>query len=495
MDDLISRRHAIAIAVAAGFGHLAPAPPVMAATAEPPPAAADRSLAQRLAAYVDALHYDVLDAATVETAKVHLIDALGCAIAALDEGPVRICRDVAATASGGVSTILGTTIRTTPDLAAFANGAAIRYYDLNDVYVGKQTGHPSDNISACLAVAESERSNGQDLITAIVTAYEITCRMLDLGDMIARGWDHPVCSLPAVALAAGKLMKLGTDKLTQAVNIAINDHISMNQTRVQVISDWKGIADAEAARNGVFATLLARGGLSGPAPIFEGRAGFFKQVSGTVEVDVDRFGGRDIPFRINDCGMKAYPVQIYSMTAIAAATAVAQQVGKLDRIKAIEIATTGRGYRTAGLDAEKWTPETKETADHSLPYVTARAMFDGDLTNDSYAPEKLRDPGIRAFMKKITVKEDPALTALMPKAIPNRVTAVLDDGQVVSHQADDLPGFIGRPMTRADVERKFHSNVSKRWSEAHIQAVLETLWTLERQTDLMRLMGQIAGKV
>ena len=193
----------------------------------------DRPLADRLAAYADSLRYDDLDAATVERVKSHVIDTLGCGIAAFDERPVRVCRDVALAHAGGVATVIGTNRRTTPDLAAFANGAAFRYYDLNDVYVGRFAGHPSDHIAACLAVAEAERASAAELITAIVLAYEINCRLIDAFDITARGWDPPVFSLPAVALAAGKLMKLRPDRLTQAVNIAVNDHIPMGQTRAQ----------------------------------------------------------------------------------------------------------------------------------------------------------------------------------------------------------------------------------------------------------------------
>ena len=149
--------------------------------------------------------------------------------------------------------------RTSPDLAAFANGVAFRYYDLNDIYVGRQAGHPSDHIAACLAVAEAERASAAELITAIVLAYEINCRLIDAFDLTTRGWDPPVFSLPAVALAAGKLMKLGPDRLAQAVNLAINDHIPMGQTRVQTLSDWKGLADAEAgAQCGVRGAAGAR---------------------------------------------------------------------------------------------------------------------------------------------------------------------------------------------------------------------------------------------
>ena len=239
-------------------------------------------LAKRLAAYADGLRYDDLDEATIESVKVHLIDTLGCGLAAFDEKPVRICRDVVLASGGGGATVIGTKRRAAPDLAAFANCAAFRYLDLNDAYVGRVTGHPSDHIAACLAVAEAERASTPELITAIALAYEVNCRLIDaFGINIgSRGWDIPVLSLPAVALAAGKLMKLHPDKLEQAVNLALNDHISLGQTRAQTLSDWKGIADAEAGRNAVFAAMLARGGLTGPAPIFEGRLGFSQLVGG-----------------------------------------------------------------------------------------------------------------------------------------------------------------------------------------------------------------------
>ena len=144
----------------------------------------------------------------------------------------------------------------------------------------------------------------------------------------------------------------------------------------------------------------------------------------------------------------------------------------LERISAIEIAATKRGYQMTGSEPEKWAPDTRETADHSMPYITARAMFDGEITNDSYAPAKLRDPAILAFMRKITVREDPALTAMMGDLVPTRVTATLDDGRRITRQVDDVPGFAARPMGRADVERKFRSNVGKRWPAERTRSIL-----------------------
>jgi 2-methylcitrate dehydratase len=486
MSQPLSRRGALARIGAASLLGVAPRAALAA-----PSGAATRPLAEQLAAYADGLRFADLDAATIERLKTHVVDTIGCGIGAFDEPSVRVCRDIALGVAGN-ATVIGTNRRTTADLATFANGAAFRFLDFNDTYVGRFAAHPSDNIAACLAVAEAERSSAQDLLTSIAIAYEVNCRLIDAMDISARGWDPPVMSLPAVALAAGKLMKLDPGRLTQAVNIAINDHIPMAQTRVQTLSDWKGLADAEAGRNAVFATLLARGGLTGPAPIFEGNSGFFQQVSGPAAVDVSTFGRRGMPFRIHRCSLKAYPAVIYTQTAIVAGIEVAKAVGSLDRIAAIEIATTRRGFQRTASEPEKWSPPTRETADHSLPYITARAMLDGDITNDSFAPEMFRDPRILAFMQKIKVSEDPVLTARVGDAVPTRVTAILTDGQRISREVDYAPGFAERPMTKAEVERKFRGNVGKRWPTERTDAVLQALWRLEQADDLGALLGTLS---
>jgi 2-methylcitrate dehydratase len=311
---------------------------------------------------------------------------------------------------------------------------------------------------------------------------------------MSRGWDPPVFSLPAVALAAGKLMKLPPAKLTQAVNLAMNDHIPMGQTRTQVNSDWKGFADAEAARNALFAAQLARGGITGPAPIFEGRKGFFQLIASPADVDVAAFGGRNAAFKIHQCGVKAYPAVVYAQTAIVAAIALAKEVGDLDRITALEIASTRRGYEQAGRDPEKWTPENRDTADHSLPYITARALADGDITNASYAPDKLHDPRIVKLMRKTTVKEDPAFAKPKGNAPSIRLTVTLDDGRQVMRQVDDMPGFPGRPMSRDDIARKFRSNVGTRWPTERTEGILRSVWELEKMEDVSTLMGQLASQ-
>jgi 2-methylcitrate dehydratase len=445
-------------------------------------------LARRLTDYALGLRYEDLDEATVERVKIHLIDSLGCGLAALNEPAVRICREIALS-TGGASTIIGTNRRTTADLAAFANGAAVRYLDFNDTYVGQVAIHPSDNIAPCLAVAEAERASAAELITAIALAYEVNCRLPDALDISTRGWDPPLFGLPAVALAAGRLMKLNSEQLTHAVGLAINDHIPLGLTRAGDLSEWKGIAVAEAGRNAIFAVRLARAGLTGPAPIFEGKSGVFQQITGAADIDVASFGGREKPFRIHQCNLKPYPAVIYTQTAIVAAIEVAKEVGSLDRIAAIDVATSRHGFERTGSEPEKWDPRTRETADHSLPYITARAMFDGDITNESFSEKKFRDPAVLAFMQKMKVAEDPALTSRTGGAVPTRVTATLVDGQSITREVDFAPGFAARPMTRSEVERKFRGNVGVRWPKEQTKANLKALWAIDQTDDLAALLG------
>jgi 2-methylcitrate dehydratase len=215
----------------------------------------------------------------------------------------------------------------------------------------------------------------------------------------------------------------------------------------------------------------------------------FEQVTGAGDIDVAGFGGRDRPFRIHACSLKPYPAVIYTQTAIVAAIEVAKEVGSLDRIAAIDIATSRRGYERTGSEPEKWDPKTRETADHSLPYITARAMFDRDITSESFSEQKFRDPAVLTLMQKIKVAEDPVLTARTGGAVPTRVTATLSGGKQITREVDHAPGFVARPMNRGEVERKFRGNVGERWSKAQVEANLNALWAIERANDLSALLG------
>src|SRR5918996_86174 len=249
------------------------------------------TLAHQLADYACALRFDDLSKEVVHEVKRRVIDSLGCALGAWKAQPFVIARKVAAdfSAKNG-SRIIGTDHKTPPDWAAFANGCGIRYFDFNDTYLSKEPAHPSDNISAALAVAESVGADGREFITAIALAYEVQCRLCDAASIRARGWDHTTYGSLSSALAASTLLGLSHDQAVHALGIAGTTGTALRLTRAGELSMWKGCAFAHAARNGVFAALLAREGMTGPAPLFEGDMGFWQQVSGPFELP--KLGGR-----------------------------------------------------------------------------------------------------------------------------------------------------------------------------------------------------------
>ena len=241
-----------------------------------------KTLAEQLANFAVGLRFEDLPAVVVHEVKRRVIDSLGCALGAWKAEPCKIARTVAAAyrASTSGATLFGTTHRTPPDWAAFANGCQVRYLDYNDTYLSKEPAHPSDNIPAALAVAEAEQADGRELIVAIALAYEVQCRLCDAASLRARGWDHVTYGAFSSGLAAARLMRLDVEQARHVIGIAGVASAALRQSRVGALSHWKGCAFANAARHGVFAALLASHGMTGPAPIFEGEMGFEQLVSG-----------------------------------------------------------------------------------------------------------------------------------------------------------------------------------------------------------------------
>jgi 2-methylcitrate dehydratase len=450
------------------------------------------NLAERLADYVNSANYGNVPENVIHETKKRIIDSLGCAIGAFNETPVKISRKVAEGARGQGSTLFGTRKKTTPDLAAFVNGIMVRYFDYNDTYLSKEPAHPSDNIGPCFSVAESEHSTGKDLLLSIVLAYEIQCRLCDAADIRHRGWDHVCYGLPSTALAAGKLMELGSKGMTEAANLALNSHITMRQVRAGELSMWKGCSFANAARNGVFSAMLAREGMTGPSPIFEGEMGFFKQVSGPFEMNIEDFGGRNGSFKIAETYLKFFPAEIHSQTSIWAALEARKEIEKPEDIASVEIASHEAGYTILGKDPEKWNPLTKETADHSLPYIVGMALLEGKIDNSTYSEKKFRDPRILEFLKKITVMEDKTLSEMYPEAVANRVTVKLSSGKVVSKQVDYHKGHPKNPMGDGEVEEKFQRLTKKYLTKNRARRILDAVWDLEKAKDISKLISMMS---
>ena len=237
------------------------------------------ALADRLASYASTLTFDKLTREAVHETKRRFLDSFATAVGAMPSEAYAIAKKCAARISSNPgASILGGG-QSSVEWATFVNGLLIRYLDFNDTYLSKEPAHPSDNLAPVLAVGEAVGAGGRDLITAAVLAYEVQCRFCDAASLRKHGVDHVTYGAISSALAAGKLMKLDAAKLTHAVGIAGVCNVALRQTRSGELSEWKGCAFANAARNGVFAATLAAEGLTGPAPIFEGDLGFFQLVT------------------------------------------------------------------------------------------------------------------------------------------------------------------------------------------------------------------------
>src|SRR2546423_4836949 len=305
------------------------------------------TLATRLAKYAVGLTFDKLTPEAVHETKRRFIDSFATAVGAMPAEAYHIARKCALRVCGdpGASVLGGG--RTSPEWATFVNGLLIRYLDFNDTYLSKEPAHPSDNLAPVLAVGEAVGDGGRDLITAAVLASEIQCRFCDAASLRAHGVDHVTYGAVSSAVAAGRLMGLDETRLTHAVGIAGVCNVALRQTRSGELSEWKGCAFANAARNGVFAATLAADGLTGPAPIFEGDLGFFRLVT-REPFDPAPFGGEfgnQDGFMMNKTYIKFWPAEYHSQSAIDAALQLRKELGgSMSNVSAVTIDTFAAGY-------------------------------------------------------------------------------------------------------------------------------------------------------
>jgi 2-methylcitrate dehydratase len=435
------------------------------------------TLADRFVAFTLATRFEDLPDAVVVEARRRLIDAFGCATGALSE-PAPIIARKTATAAGGSSASLFGGGKATADWAAFSNGVHIRYLDCNDTYLSLEPAHPSDNWAAVMAAGQLVNANGSAWIVAAAIAYEIQCRLCDAASIRARGWDHVTYGCLSSALAASKLFGLSHAQAVNALGIAGTTGTALRLTRAGELSMWKGCAFAHAARNGVFAALLAREGMTGPAPLFEGDMGFFQQVSGPFEI-AQLGGPLASDWMLPKTSIKFVPAEYHSQSAIAAAFTLRSKIGDPSRIKGIEIATFKTAVEIIGQDPEKWAPKTRETADHSLPYCTAVALIDGDVSAEQFTPERLADPLLRDLVARTKVVEDPILSAGYPAGIPNRVTVTLDDGSVLVEEVAFPPGHDKNPLDDKGLAVKFHRLVDPELGAERAGLIWNRLMRLE----------------
>jgi 2-methylcitrate dehydratase len=449
------------------------------------------TLAGRLADYAVGLTFDKLTPEAVHETKRRFIDSFATAVGAMPSDAYAIAKKCAGRVSGnpGASLLGGGT--SSPEWATFVNGLLIRYLDFNDTYLSKEPAHPSDNLAAVLAVGEAVKAGGKDLITAAVLAYEIQCRFCDAASLRKHGVDHVTYGAISSAVASAKLMKLDATKTTHTVGIAGVCNTALRQTRSGELSMWKGCAFANAARNGVFAATLAADGMTGPAPIFEGDLGFFNLVA-REHFTPAPFGaeaGNADGFMINKTYIKFWPAEYHSQSAIDAALQLRAELnGDVSGVERIDVHTFEASYNIIGKYPQAWAPQTRETADHSLPYCTAAALYDGDVYLETFDEPHFTDPKRVAFTGKVKVHWDKTVDPRYPHGIPNRITLTMADGRVLAKEVEFPRGHAGNPMTDAEVEAKFRRAVEPKYGKAKADAILARCWEFEKLTSVTELI-------
>ena len=440
----------------------------------------DRVL-EALSDYAVSVTYDQLPKKTVHEVKRRVIDTLGCAMGSYHRRPPEIARAYALEVSSMPgSTILGTRHQSSPELAAFANGVMARYSDFNDMSVGRKAGHPSDNIPAVLAAAEYAGADLRAAIAGIIVAYEIQDRVGDVGsEVVDRGWDYVLFSSLSSAAGTGKAMGLNKEQMANALALAAIPNGGLFQTRVGQLSMWKGCAAANATRNGTFAALLARRGLTGPDEAFEGACGFKKQY-GLTAMQLPTFGGGSVPYILEQTRFKNYPCDYEAQCCVTPAVELHKALkGDMDQIVGIEIETYTHGMQASADTPDKWNPTTRETADHSLPYVVAVVLCRGTLSVDDFSDERIRDPKTHLVMQKIKVRATEEFDRAWPEAYPFRITVTTKSGQKHVQEVFYAKGHPKNPMSDQDIEAKFQQQAVPVMGQAAADRALGALWHLE----------------
>lgn len=435
---------------------------------------------ERVVDYTQALRFESLTQHAVHEAKRRVIDTLGCALGGFDATPCKIARNIAARVkSDSGARILGTSHRTLPELAAFSNGVMARYLDGNDTFPGGG-GHPSDTIAPLLAMAESTGADGKTLISAIVLAYEVYHAFFHGACLRDHGMDHVLYTAVGSAVGAGKLLGLGEREMAQAISLAVTPNLALHATRRGNLSMWKGVAAGNAARNGVFAALLAAEGMTGPENAIEGSHGLRELVGAFQLGELAEPNGK---LKITQSNLKCFLSEYHSQSPITAALELCANV-RCEDIESIVIRTYWFAWHEIGSEPEKWHPTTRESADHSLPFIISAVLTYGAFSDAIFSEQCIRDPKIHALADKLSVTEDPEFTRRFPSATPCRMEIRTRRGDVKLAAVEYPRGHFKNPMSDEEVETKFLALAGRLLPAGPLQSGLKRLWNIDREGDV-----------
>jgi 2-methylcitrate dehydratase len=436
------------------------------------------------------LRFEDLSDEAIYQAKRFLLDSIGCALGGYQQHDVVIALDVLDEIAGpGKATVIGTGKQMDAVSASLANALMIRCMDYNDIYWKQDPSHPSDIFPAALACCERAGSDGRELIVGLVLGHEFEMRLCEAAfpGIRERGWHHATLTAFVSPIVAARMLHLDWQQMQHAIGISASARATLGAVTAGMLTMMKNTVDPMATQSGVLAALLAEKGYSGPEHVLDGKEGLTHCFGPDWKLNILTEGLGD-SWRITQCGMKAFPTEALTHTPISAMLALVKDTDlKPSDVGKVRIRTTARGADILS-DPSKYDPHTKETADHSLPYVIAAAIAERQVTPLQFTKEKIMDPTIRAQLNKIVVTADPEIEKLFPALQRVVVTITTTDNREFSKQLDYPKGDPRNPLTDKEVEEKFEALAGPVMTADARSKAIAAIWSLEKQTNVTELM-------
>jgi 2-methylcitrate dehydratase len=456
----------------------------------------ERQLAWKLA---ELATLPAIDGDTAEMVAARVIDNAAVASAAINRAPVAAARAMAlANPRRGGATLFGLDPATAvnAEWAAWANATAVRELDFHDTFLAADYAHTGDSIAPLIAVAQQTGRDGAALTRAIAVAYEVHVALVKAISLHQFKKDHVAHLCPATVVGIGRLLDLPVPIVFQAVNQAVHLSFSTRQSRKGEISSWKAFVPGFSGKLAIEAIDRAMRGEASPSPIYEGEDSVIAWMLGgpgtTYEVELP--SPSDRPRAIHETYTKAHSAEYQAQAFIDLAFELRLKVD-LAAVREIVTHTSHHTHAVIGSganDPQKYEPDaSRETLDHSLPYILAVALEDGEWHHErSYAPERARRSSTVALWRKIRTMEDPDWTRryreLDPRerAFGGRLTVTLDDGRSVEAElavADAHPNG-RRPWRLPDYQRKFRALTGGVVEQAEIERFMGLALRLPKLT-------------
>ena len=450
---------------------------------------------EALAKYAARASFADLSAQSRKQLPVHILDSIGCCVAALGAGPIEACRAQVADFGGdGPCALIGGS-KANPIYAAFWHTALVRYVDFMDNFLAPtETCHTADNFGVALTITDYAGGSGRDLLLAIALSYTVQSRFVDHANFMTRGFDHTTQLAFSLNAAAGLILGMSEAQIANAIAMAAVSDASFAVVRAKPLSQWKGLASAQSALEATNTLFLARRGVQGPLQVIEGTNGIDNLLHMQVRIDWDKEGYEGVL----ESTIKKYNAMIHTQSAVHCMVELVRQ-RKVDasKVVSIEADVTRMTYDFSGggLYGMDKVVTTKEQADHNLPYLLAVAMLDGDVMPAQFEPDRIARADVQQLLKKVSVRPDHEYTELYPAKMPAKITVRLQDGAVIEHEVQDFPGMPSDPFTWDDSVEKFDRLVAGRADESVSHEIKDAVRSLEgiQVKDLMQLLGRVTS--